>query len=343
MIYLDHNATAPLHPAARAAMLPWLGRPANPMSAHAAGRAAAAAIDQARARVAALTGWPRESVFFTSGATEANAWALHTGRWAASAVEHPSVLARAAALLPVDRDGRAWPDPALPLPDGLTGISIQLANNETGVLQPIPAWAAFCAARSLRLHVDASQGPGRVPVRDIPCDLLTLSAHKAGGPAGVGALLMKKPWPPPLLPGGPQERAQRAGTHNVAGIAGMGAAFDALQGRTLSPDLRDQLEAALITLGGRVASADAPRLPNTACVAFDNIDAQDLVLALDLDGICVSAGSACASGASGPSHVLRAMGFPGSAVRFSLGEGTTEEEIARVVGVMGEVVGRLRG
>lgn len=330
MIYLDHNATAPLLPAAREAMLPWLGPPANPMAAHAAGRAAFAAVDRARAQVAALADWPATGVIFTGSATEANATVLATGRWACSAVEHPSVLAWCAHRLPVDAAGLV----RLELPEGVDGLSVMAANNETGVLQPLEEVAAFCRARGLRLHVDASQVPGRLPLR-IDADFVTLSAHKMGGPTGVGALLFREA-PAPLLRGGPQERGLRAGSHAVAAIVGMGAA--AAVAGTMAPDLRDRLEAAL---GGRVAGRGAPRLPNTLCVGFDGVEAEDLVIALDLEGVAVSVGSACASGSPRPSHVLRAMGFPGSAVRFSLGPASTAAEVDRVAELVPRLLERL--
>lgn len=317
----------------------WQDRPANPMSMHREGREAAAALDRARGQVAGACGWLREEVFFTSGATEANNWLLREGRWAVTAVEHPSVRAWGAVTLPVDEDGVADPGLAPDL-DGYTGVSVMLANNETGVMQPVEAWAAWCRARGLLLHVDAAQGPGRIPLR-VEADFLTLSAHKAGGPMGVGALLARKGrWPKALLQGGPQERGRRAGTHNLPGIVGFGAVME--EGNVQGSDLRDALEAGLIALGGRVAGRGTSRLPNTCCVGFSGIDAQDLVVALDLEGIAVSAGSACASGSPEPSHVLKAMGFPGSAVRFSLGPRNTAAEVERLLQVMAGLVETLQ-
>ena len=343
MIYLDYNATSPLLPAAYEAMAPLLGAPTNPGSAHAAGRAAAAAVDKARAQVAALVGWHREGVIFTGGATEANATALHFGRWKVSAVEHPSVLAWSDHTLPVDDEGRVLLAP-LAEPgafDGFTGLSVMLANNETGVLQPIAELAVLARRAGVLLHVDASQGPGRVPMR-FEADLVTLSAHKFGGPQGVGALLVRAGREvAPLLRGGSQERGQRAGTLNVAGIVGMGAAAITVFGAA-SPARRDRLERALVALGGRVAGAGADRLPNTSCVGFDAIDAGDLVMALDLEGVAVSVGSACASGSAEPSHVLRAMGFPGSAVRFSLGPRTTDAEVDAAAAAVARILARVQ-
>jgi cysteine desulfurase len=335
VIYLDHNATSPLRAAAKAAMLPWLGRPSNPFSAHAEGRAAAAAVDRARAQVAALAGWGREGVFFTSGATEANSTVLSRGRWLVSAVEHPSVLAWGEGTLAVDSAGRVDLD-RLPSLDGFDGVSVMLANNETGVLQPLAPLAAWARAAGKLFHVDASQAPGRIAL-SVPADLVTLSAHKLGGPQGVGALLVRPGLRfEPLLRGGPQERGRRAGTSNVAGIVGFGAAAGVAS--PMEPTLRDRLEGALIALGGRVAGAGAERLPNTTAVAFAGVDAADLVIALDLAGVAVSAGSACASGSPEPSHVLRAMGFVGSAVRYSLGPESTAAEVDAAVAATARVL-----
>ncbi len=329
-------------------MLPWLGVAANAFSAHGPGREAMAAIDRARAQVGAMAGWAPAGVTFTSGATEANATVLTRGRWFTSAVEHPSVLAWATRTLPVDSAGRV----SLELPDltGATGISVMYANNETGVVQPVAELARVARRAGLLFHVDASQAPGRLAL-GLDADFVTLSAHKFGGPQGVGALLVRLGAAlEPLLRGGPQERGRRAGTPNVAGIVGMGAAAAVVWGlANASPippgsplsALRDRLEAALVTRGGRVAGAGAARLPNTTCVAFDGIEAALLVMALDLEGVAVSAGSACASGSTEPSHVLAAMGFAGSAVRFSLGSATTGEAIDQAVAAVDRVLGRV--
>lgn len=331
MIYLDHNATSPMTPAVRAAMEPWFGVPANPMAMHRFGREAQRAVDVARGRVAARAGVRREQVFFTSGATEANTTVLSRGRWAVSAVEHPSVRVWGAVELPVDENGLV----RLVDVDGVDGVSVQLANNETGVVQPIAEVVRWAHARGLLVHVDAAQGPGRIPL-ECDADFVTLSAHKAGGPAGVGALVARRSFTP-LLRGGPQERTLRAGTHNVAGIVGFGQAM--ADAEPIAPRLRDRLEAAL---GGRVAGAGAPRLPQTTCVAFEGVDAQDLVIALDLEGVAASVGSACASGSPEPSHVLRAMGFAGSATRFSLGPATSEGDVDRAGVIVQACLARLR-
>ena len=321
-IYVDHNATTPMPREVIESMRPWFGVPSNPSSIHGPGRAAARAMDEARARVAALCSWHAEGVYFTSGATEANATVLSRGRWRVGATEHPSVLVWGAETLAVDASGRVC--------GALDGdVSIMLANNETGVINRVRA-----------RHVDASQAPGRIAV-EVDADFVTLSAHKFGGPQGVGALLVRRGVSfEPLLRGGPQERGRRAGTPNVAGIVGMGVAAARAHGMT--PHLRDQLEAGLVRLGGRVAGADAERLPNTTCVGFEGVDAADLVVALDLAGIAASSGSACASGSPEPSHVLKAMGFPGSAVRCSLGEGNTEAEVEEILRVVARVLERMR-
>ncbi|MDP2317450.1 MAG: cysteine desulfurase family protein [Pseudomonadota bacterium] len=342
MIYLDHNATSPLCDAALEAMMPWFGIPTNPFSAHRYGRAAAAAVDRARGQVAALAGWTRDGVYFTSGATEANNTVLSRGRWMVSAVEHPSVYVWADAFLGVDECGRVRLE-ELAAPgalDGFDGLSVMLANNETGVIAPIVEIAKIARGAGVLLHVDASQAPGRIPMR-IAADFVTLSAHKFGGPQGMGALLVRAGLSPePLLRGGPQERGRRAGTPNVAGIVGMGAAAAATF-PAMSPARRDRLERALVAIGGRVAGAGADRLPNTTAVAFDGIEAADLVMALDLEGVAVSAGSACSSGAAEPSHVLRAMGFAGSAVRFSLDAGTSDADVDEAAAAVARVLARL--
>ena len=224
--------------------------------------------------------------------------------------------------------------------EGFTGISVMAANNETGVIQPIEELRRHARASGLLLHVDASQAPGRMPIPE--ADLVTLSAHKMGGPQGVGALVVRSGLRiEPLLRGGPQERGRRAGTSNVAGIVAFGAAAAAIE--PVAADLRNHLEAALVALGGRVAGAGAPRIPNTCAVAFDGVEAEDLVIALDLRGIAVSAGSACASGSPERSHVLWAMGFEGSAVRFSLGPSTTAAEVDTAIRAVGDVLRAILG
>jgi len=363
-LYLDWNAAAPLCAESQAAMAAAMALAGNPSSVHGEGRAARRVIEQARAQVAAGCGAPPAGVIFTSGGTEANVQALgphwtHApeapfARLLVSAVEHPSVLAggRFAGaqmeVVPVGGDGlvdlgaldamlRNGP-PAL--------VAIQLANNETGVIQPIREIAARVHQYGGVLHVDAVQALGKiaVDVRRLNADTLSLSAHKIGGPKGVGALVLADPMraPSTLLRGGGQERGQRAGTENVIGIAGFGAAaaridpFPEIDARHMA-DLRDRLEAGLIAItpDAVVVGAGGPRLPNTLLVALARLRAETAIIAFDLAGIAVSSGAACSSGKVQPSHVLRAMGLDGQlaqgAIRFSLGPGMREPAASRAL------------
>lgn len=339
MIYLDHNASTPLLPEVRAALIDALDRHvANASSPHRLAREAAAAAEEARAQVARLAGRAPREVLFTSGATEANALALagitseeRPELWA-TAVEHPSVLAWATRRLPVDgrgvidldqleqalrRDGRR-----------VAALSVMAANNETGVLQPLAEVAALAAAHGVRLHCDATQLPGRLPF-EVPADLITISAHKMGGPKGVGALIGLPPRP--FLRGGTQERGLRPGTPNVPGIVGFGVAAALAPARApMDPGPRDRLERAIRALGALIVGEGAPRLPNTVTAVFDAPG--DLVAAaLDLEGVAVSNGSACGSGAAATSAVLAAMGLRGVPVRFSLGADTVVDEVPDVL------------
>ncbi|MBV8753200.1 MAG: cysteine desulfurase [Hyphomicrobiales bacterium] len=358
--YLDWNATAPLRPEARAAVIAALDAVGNPSSVHAEGRAARRLIDEARRRVAALVGAEPADVVFTSGGSEANATAL-CPRAAAdvllvSTIEHPSVLAggrfRTDALrtVPVGADGVI--DLAAlerQLAAGRDGrrvlVSLMHANNETGVVQPVAAAAAIVHAVGGLLHVDAVQTAGRIPcdISALGADLLTVSGHKLGGPKGVGALVRRSEaitWPEPLIRGGGQERGSRAGTENVAAIAGFGAAAAAAT-RSLPADglrlaaLRDRLEAQLKAEFPQtvIFGAAAERLPNTTLFALPRINAETAVIGLDLAGVAVSSGAACSSGKVAASHVLAAMGVPGAlargAVRMSLGYATEEVDIER--------------
>lgn len=353
--YLDHNASAPLRLEARAAMLACIDEHANASSVHAEGRRARAIVETAREQVAALVGAHPSEVVFTSGATEANAWAIAGGwqRIIVGAHEHASILAPATATsaaitdLPVDRDGlieSAALAAAVATPDtpGCTLLSLQLANGETGAIQP--AAEAFTLARSnaITTHTDAVQAAGRIPVdfRAIGCDLMSISAHKLGGPKGIGALVIRDGLNlPALLRGGGQERRRRAGTEAVMLIAGFGAAAQAardnLTERGRIADLRRHLEheIARVTPDAEILASAAPRLPNTICLARPGELASTLVIRLDLAGIAVSAGAACSSGKIGRSHVLAAMGVPtalaDAAIRISLGWSTTADDVAR--------------
>jgi len=358
--YFDWNATAPLRPAARAAMLAALDAPGNASSVHGEGRGARRLIEEARRQVAALAGAEAKQVTFVSGATEANALALTPAieadgnkaprdRLFVSAVEHPSVLAggrfapEQVEILPVDRDGRV--DPAT-LAAALAKaewplVSVMLANNETGVIQPIAEIAGIVHAANGLLHIDAVQAAGRIPLdmSALGADLMSLSSHKLGGPQGAGALIVRgRLSVAPLIRGGGQERGIRAGTENVAAIAGFGAAAEAARA-SLATDaarmaaLRDRLEAGLraATPDAVIFAAGVNRLPNTTLVAVPGIKAETALIAFDLNGIAVSSGSACSSGKVAASHVVAAMGMEPAlargAIRISLGPVTTETQV----------------
>lgn len=339
MIYLDHNASAPLLPEVRAALVEALALDGNPSSPHRAGREAAMALDRARAQVGRLCGRDPREVVFTSGATEANALALagltseaRPEVWV-SAVEHPSALAWGARRLPVDGRGLLDLERLAALLEAhgqrVAVLSVQAANNETGVLQPVAAITRLARAHGVITHCDAAQIPGRLPLA-IDADLITLSAHKMGGPKGVGALI-GRPTPRPLLRGGPQERGIRPGTPALPSIVGFGVAAELAHVRPpLGPEARDRLQARVRALGARVLGEGAPRLPNTLSALFE-VPGDVLVAALDLAGVAASTGSACASGASEPSHVVEAMGLQGVPVRFSLGPDSMQDHEVAVV------------
>lgn len=342
MIYLDHNATWPMLSEVREAMLPWLGVPANPSSAHRAGQAAAAALERARRQVAALLDRDPAGVVFTSGATEAvhlgvhGLAVLHPGPVWHAALEHPCVLGAVAQLggrarvLEVDGQGRVQVD-AVEAP-GL--LVLTAAQHETGVLQPVVAAAERCRAHGAALLIDATQAAGRATPRGLLAEALVLSAHKLGGPVGVGALVLRDGSPFPAQLPGVQERGRRGGTSSVALAVGFGVAAELalrLEAQRVArwQDLRAHLEAGVVALGGRVVAAGAPRLANTTLAVFEGRSGEDLVMALDLDGVCVSTGAACASGSALRSAALVAMGDPGSGstVRFSLGPDSTSADV----------------
>jgi cysteine desulfurase len=360
-VYLDWNATTPLRREAREAMAAAWDLIGNPSSVHAEGRQARRLVEEARAEVAGAVGALSRNIVFTSGGTEANALALTPGlrrgsglpveRLLVSAIEHASVLAggrfptvvigtvgvTGAGLLDLDRlrtalDGAA---PAL--------VSVMLANNETGAVQPVAEAAEIVHAAGGLLHVDAIQAFGKIPfnIKYLNTDLVTVSAHKIGGPKGVGALILAEGvlGPEPLLRGGGQERGHRAGTEDVAGIVGFGAAVKAaMNSRDRDAirleNFRNRLERGLKQAqGAMVFAEDAPRLPNTTLFTVPGLKAETAVIGFDLEGIAVSSGSACSSGKVQPSHVLEAMGFgpktAQGAVRLSLGWSTSEEDIVR--------------
>ena len=339
-VYMDYNASAPIRPEAAAAMNAALALGGNPSSVHAHGRRARRAVEDAREQVAAAIGAAAPAVVFTSGATEANGLALLGSgreRILISAIEHDSVRAAAPAaeIVPVTSAGLVDLDALATMLDSDRRpalVSLMLANNETGVLQPVAEAARIAHAHGALLHCDAVQAVGRVPVdvNSLGVDLLSLSAHKLGGPAGVGALYRREGVAlAPQFRGGGQERGQRAGTENLAGIAGFAVAAEmAVRELDKAPrlaDLRDTLERriAVASRGAVLFGVGAARLPNTVCVALSGISAETQVMALDLDGISVSAGSACSSGKLKPSAVLLAMGvapdLARSAIRVSLG------------------------
>lgn len=343
-VYLDYNSGAPVRPEVAAAMAEALVEPGNPSSVHAFGRAARARLEAARRQLAALVGADPAGIVFTSGGTEANALALRgcgRSRLLVSAIEHPSVLDAAAEaervpvtpagvvdLEALDRSLAASSRPAL--------VSLMLANNETGIVQPVAEAARIIHARGAWLHCDAAQAAGRIRVSlpELGADILTVSAHKMGGPAGAGALILAESGRTlaPILLGGGQERRRRAGTENVAGIVGLGVAARLAGDDLAAADttcgigaLRDRLERGATGLvpDAMVIGAGVERLPNTSCLVLPGVEGRTQVMALDLAGVAVSAGAACSSGKVAPSHVLAAMGLEdgvrGSAIRVSLG------------------------
>ena len=371
-IYLDHNATSPLRPKVREAVIAALDAYGNPSSVHAEGRAARALIEAAREKVARLVGAGAEDVIFTSGGTEANALALaprRDGTWSYfwSAIEHPSVLAwradaRTVTQIPVTGSGVIdlsilAAELAKPHLEGATPfVSLMLANNETGALQPVAAAAAIVHKAGGLVHSDAVQAAGKVPV-DLAAsgaDMISLSAHKFGGPKGVGALVLRQGVSvEPLIKGGGQEKRRRAGTENVAGIVGFGVAAE-LAAKDLSKAasiavLRDELEARVLAAApdAIVFSGDVARLPNTSVLAVPGTKAETLLIGLDLEGIAVSSGSACSSGKVEASHVLRAMGvapeLAQGAIRISLGPDNKGADIEKFVTAWSELIARLKG
>ncbi|OJY70311.1 MAG: cysteine desulfurase [Rhodospirillales bacterium 70-18] len=358
MTYLDANATQPLRPEARAAVLAALALTGNPSSVHAAGRAARRVLETAREAVAARFGAAPADLVFTSGGTEANALAIHALgaglRLIVGATEHDAVRAAApgAAVLPVDGHGVADLDAlARLLREGPALVCLMLANNETGTLQPVREAAALCRAAGARLHVDAVQAAGRIGVdlRDLGADSLALSGHKLGGPQGAGALLLAPGHTlAPLIAGGGQERGRRGGTPALPAIAGLAAAA-AQTAPPLAPHaalapLRDAAEQAALAAGAIVIGAGAPRLPNTTCLALPGVRADTQVIALDLAGIQVSAGAACSSGKVARSHVLAAMGLDalaGEAIRVSLPWNAAAADIAAFAAAYQAMAARL--
>jgi cysteine desulfurase len=373
-IYLDHNATTPLDPRVLDAMLPVLRDGfGNPSSLHWFGQQARAAVDTAREQVAALIGASPGEIVFTGSGTEADNTALRGAAAAVreprrkvvySTIEHHAVMNTAKALaeegVPVEAartraDGRVDLDDLRARVDDRTAVvAVMLANNETGVVEPVAEVVRIARERGALVHCDAVQAAGKIPVdvRVLDVDTLALSGHKIYGPKGVGALYIKRGTRlKAFVRGGSQERNRRAGTENVAGIVGLGRAAE-LAREDMGPEsarlsgLRDRLEAQLLAIPGAQRNGEAPRVPNTANVSFSGVEAESLVMALDLAGVAVSTGAACAAGAVEPSHVLRAMGLPlervQASLRFSLGRGTTAEHVDRAAELVAEAVAKQR-
>ena len=350
--YLDHNATTPVRPEAAAAVADVLAMTGNPSSVHRFGREMRRRLEDAREQVAALVGAVPAEIVFTSGGTEANTLAIRGSgrpRVLVSAIEHASVLAAADHAEPIPVDGRgvvdcgalevilqADPAPAL--------IAVMLANNETGVIQPIAEVTALARRHEALVHCDAVQAAGKIPidVSTLGVDFLSLSAHKFGGPAGCGALIVRQGTAITAeLAGGGQERGRRGGTENLPGIVGFGAAAEMAAASFDAADQwarwRDELERRVIELAPatRIFGADAARLPNTSCLAMPGVTSTIQLMTFDLAGLAVSAGSACSSGKIARSHVLAAMGVPAAeadrAIRVSLGWTTRAEDIERFI------------
>ncbi|HKM84890.1 MAG TPA: cysteine desulfurase family protein [Terriglobales bacterium] len=375
-VYLDNSATTPVLPEVMEAMRPYFGEHfGNASSIHHHGQETRAAVERARESVGALLGCRASEVVFTSGGTEGDNLAIFGlanfgpgpgDHVITSTIEHHAVLNACKHLaikgcevtyIPVD--GRGLVDPAnvkRAIRPNTKLITIMLANNETGVLQPVAEIGKIAAEADVYFHTDAVQAAGKIPidVNKIGCDLLTISGHKLHGPQGVGALYVRKGTQlEPMLYGGSHERSRRAGTENVPGIVGLGKAAElAIAGFERGDDLRmaaarDRLERELIEIEATGLNGEgAPRVPNTTNIYFDGIDGEALVIALDLKGLAVSTGAACSSGAIEPSHVLIAMGLrpdrAKASIRFSLGKQNTPEDAGFALGLIPETVGRLR-
>lgn len=373
-VYLDHNATTPVHPEVLTEMLPYFCEVyGNPSSVHAFGRAAREGVDTARERIARFLGVRADEIVFTSGGTESDnlalkglAWARGRGHLITSQIEHHAVLRTcqwlesqgfAVTYLPVDHHGQVDPDDVRRAirPDTIA-ISIMHANSEVGTVQPLAEIGAIARAHGIPFHSDAVQSFGKIPVDvdHLGLDALSFSGHKIYGPKGIGGLWVRRGTRMVAVQhGGDHERRRRAGTENVPGIVGLGKAVE-LRAREMAAeaerlrDLRDRLVRGVLAQVEEVRLNGHPtaRLPGTANLVFRHVESESLVLGLDLKGVAVSAGSACSSGHVEPSHVLRAMGvsldWAMGAVRFSLGRSTTVEDIDYVVECLGPLVRRLR-
>jgi cysteine desulfurase len=377
-VYFDYNATTPLAPEVAEAMTRALrDQFGNASSVHHFGQQAKAAIDDARSAVATLLNADPSEIVFTSGGTESDNFAIRGAAEAldprgrrhliASALEHEAVLNTLKALarrgwrttlLPADQSGVVSPDRLREIiTDDTALVSIMHANNEIGTIQPVAELAGIAHDRGALMHTDAVQSTGKIPVdvRALGVDLLSLSAHKFNGPKGAGALWIKRGTRlQPILTGGRHERSRRAGTENVPALVGLGVA-SRLAASKMSAEaarvgaLRDRLEERILRdVGGTALNGiRSSRVPNTSNISFDRVEAESLLIALDLEGVAVSTGSACSSGTLEPSHVLRAMGFSAhraqNSLRFSLGMFSTEEEVDRVASLLPTIVEKLRG
>ena len=376
-VYFDYNATTPVAAEVAEAMARALREQfGNASSVHHFGQQAKAAMDEARSAVAALLNADPSEIVFTSGGTESDNFAIRgaadaldpTGRrhLIASAIEHEAVLNTLKALarrgwrttlLPADQSGIVSPDRLREIiTDDTALVSVMHANNEIGTIQPVAELAAIAHERGALMHTDAVQSTGKIPVdvRALGVDLLSLSAHKFNGPKGAGALWIKRGTRmQPILTGGRHERSRRAGTENVPALVGLGVAAR-LAASKMSAEaarvgaLRDRLEERILRdVGGTTVNGTrSSRVPNTTNIGFDRVEAESLLIALDLEGVAVSTGSACSSGTLEPSHVLRAMGFSAhraqNSLRFSLGMFSTEEEVDRVASLLPSIVEKLR-
>jgi len=376
-VYLDNNATTPVLPEVLEAMRPYFGEHfGNASSIHHHGQETRAAVERARESVAALLGCRASEVVFTSGGTEADNLAifgLTSGglvrpgdHIVTSTIEHHAVLnackhlaAQGCEVTYIPVDGRGLVDLAdvkRAIRPNTKLITIMFANNETGVVEPVAEIGKIAAEADIYFHTDAVQAAGKIAidVKQIGCDLLTISGHKLHGPQGAGALYVRKGTPlEPMLYGGSHERSRRAGTENVPGIVGLGKAAElARAGLERGEDLkmaasRDHLERELLWIEATGLNGEgAPRVPNTTNIYFDGIEGEALVIALDLKGLAVSTGAACSSGAIEPSHVLTAMGLlpdrAKASIRFSLGKQNVAEDVDFALGLIPETVGRLR-
>jgi cysteine desulfurase len=377
-VYFDYNATTPLAPeAADAVIRATLEVFGNASSVHHFGQQAKATLDEARSAVATLINADPSEIVFTGGGTESDNLAIRGAAEAlepagrrhliASAIEHEAVLNTLKALskrgwrttiLPVDQSGIVAPERLREaITDDTAIVSVMHANNEIGTIQPIAELAAIAHEHRVLMHTDAVQSAGKIPVdvRALGVDLLSLSAHKFNGPKGVGVLWIKRGTRlQPTMTGGKHERNRRAGTENVPAIAGLGVAARLAAGKRSAEAarvsaLRDRLENGILrgVAGTAVNGARETRVPNTTNISFDRVEAESLLIALDLEGVAVSTGSACSSGTLEPSHVLRAMGLPAhrtqNSLRFSLGLFSTEAEVDRVIEVLPRLVEKLRG